>query len=153
MTTNKNIKKYFSTFQEAANWAKENPGEAIIKASDGIRFETKNSKDESIIESQKSQQEINDDEFKQLVAEMTPFGFTNAREVSSYIIKNKLGNKYKNISGVVRMSKDEHEFNFNGGFPPDIYARVCSELNLNDEGSNAKVIGFTSFKNKDNNPF
>ncbi len=29
---------YFSTFQEAANWAKKNPGKIITKAPDGVGF-------------------------------------------------------------------------------------------------------------------
>jgi hypothetical protein len=95
---------------------------------------------------QRAQQQIEDNEFEQLVAEMTPLDFTHSSEVSSYIMRNKLGYKYKNISGVVIMEQEGRMWDFNGGFPPDIYARLCSKLNLYNEGSNARVVGFNSFK-------
>jgi len=103
-------------------------------------------KAEKLRAEQRVQQQIEDNEFEQLVAEMTPLGFTHASEVSSYIRENKLGRKYKNISGVVIMEQEGRIWDFNGGFPKDIYARLCSKLNLDNEGSHARVVGFNPFK-------
>jgi hypothetical protein len=89
--------------------------------------------------------EIESNEFQQLIAEMTPLGFTNSSQVSSYIMRNKLGLKYKHISGVVTMKKDGSTWDFKGGFPPEIYADICSALDLDNNGSYAKVVSFNSF--------
>jgi len=98
------------------------------------------------IEDEKIQKKIEDDEFEQLIADMTPLGFTSSKQLSSYIMKNDLGNKYKNISGVVKMEKEGKVWSYNGAFPQNIYANICSELGLGNEGTNAKVVGFNSFK-------
>jgi len=95
---------------------------------------------------QRVQQQIEDNEFEQLVAEMTPLGFTHSSQVSSYIMRNKLGYKYKNISGIVTMAQDGREWDFKGGFPPSVYAKLCSKLDLDNEGSHARVVDFNSFK-------
>jgi len=60
-------------------------------------------------------------------------------------MRNKLGLKYKHISGVVTMKKDGSTWDFKGGFPPDIYADICSALDLDNNGSYAKVVSFNSF--------
>ena len=99
-----------------------------------------------LIEEQKIQKEIEYREFKELITEMASLGFTHSKELSDYIIRNQLGYKYKNISGVLEMEKDGYRWDFNGGFPEKIYAQICSELNLRNEGSNAKVVNFNSFK-------
>lgn len=99
-----------------------------------------------LIEEQKTQEEIEYSEFKELIAEIASLGFTRSKEVSYYIMRNQLGYKYKNISGIVQMEKDGNTWDFKGGFPPNIYAQICSELNLKNEGSYAKVVNFNSFK-------
>lgn len=98
------------------------------------------------IEEQRIQEEIEEKEFEQLVAEMKPLGLTESREVSWYIMNNRLGNKYKNISGIVKMEQDGTSWNFKGGFPPDIYARLCEELGLSNQGTRARAVGFKPFK-------
>lgn len=110
-----------------------------------------NDKRQKLIEAQRLQQEVEDTEFKQLVAEMSRLRFTHSTQVSSYIMNNRLGNKYKNISGVVKMEQDGDTWNFNGGFPPRIYAKLCSELGLNNQGTSARAVGFKSFKELNNN--
>ena len=92
------------------------------------------------------QEEAEEKEFEQLVAEMKPLGITKSNEVSCYIMKNRLGNKYKNISGIVMMEQDGTSWDFKGGFPPDIYARLCEQLGLSNQGSRARAVGFKSFK-------
>ncbi len=99
-----------------------------------------------IMEEQRAQQEIEDNEFKKLIAEMSSLGFTHSQQVSLYIMRNRLGYKYKNISGVVKMQKEGNTWNFKGGFSTLIYAQICSELNLDNQGSRARVVGFNSFK-------
>lgn len=101
-------------------------------------------------EKEERQQKIEEEEFELLVAEMESKGFTQTGEVSNYIIRHKLGNKYQNISGVVQMQNSSSSWNFNGGFPPKIYARLCSRLNLGNKGTNAQAVGFTSFKDLKN---
>jgi len=98
-----------------------------------------------LIETQRLQSEIESNEFEQLITEMTPLAFTHSSQVSSYIMRNKLGLKYKNISGVVTMEKDGNTWNFNGGFPPKMYAQICTALDLDNNGSRAKVVDFNSF--------
>ena len=117
--------------------------------------------DKNAIESKKDQEEISitnskenelieinimDQEFELLVDEIKSKGFNKSAEVSKYIISNKLGNKYQNISGVLVMSNSKDTWKFNGGFPPGIYAKLCERLNLSNNGSYSKVVEFTSFK-------
>ena len=94
----------------------------------------------------KTQEEIENEEFKQLVTEMIPLNFTKSSQVSSYIIKKKLGNKYKNISGILTMEKEGRPWDYKGGISPKFYAKLCSELKLGNNGSFTSVAGFKSFK-------
>jgi cold shock CspA family protein len=89
--------------------------------------------------------ELIEHEYKQIIEEVESLGFTHSKELSHYIVKNKLGQKYKNISGVVKMEKDGNSWDYGGGFPPNIYSRICHDLDLSNEGSNAKVVGFESY--------
>ena len=86
------------------------------------------------------------DELAQLLAEMRPLNFTYRDELSKYIIENQLSYRYPNISGIVRMKEGDIEWNFLGGFSQDIYRIISQKLNLCDRGTNARAIGFTSFK-------
>lgn len=95
----------------------------------------------------KNIESVNEQEFNELVTELSAQGFTHSSEVSEYIVKNKLGAKYKNISGVLQMKKRGDEWSFEGGVPPDIYARLCQKLNLKNKGSQARPGEFTPYKN------
>lgn len=108
--------------------------------------EAEEAKRKKQLEAQRNQEKIEEKEFEQLVAEMKPLGITESREVSFYIMNNRLGDKYRNISGVVRMEQDGTSWNFNGGFPPDIYSRLCQELGLSNQGTRARAVGFKAFK-------
>jgi hypothetical protein len=44
------------------------------------------------------------------------------------------------------MEKDDTEWDFHGGFPPDIYKVICRELDLDNQGTRARPVGFTRFK-------
>ncbi len=89
---------------------------------------------------------IEANEFKNLVAEVKAMRFIRTAQVSDYIVKNKLGQKYQHISGVVTMQAEGRDWRFVGGFPPRIYAKLCEALGLSSNGSRAKVIDFRSFK-------
>lgn len=84
-----------------------------------------------------------------LLVEMRPLEFRFSAHLSQYIVRNKLGHKYPNISGIVRMENSSSEWNFHGGFPPHIYAIVCDELGLKDKNTDARATGFTPFKDID----
>lgn len=99
---------------------------------------------------QKSQQEIQfkeiqEREFKQLVDEVQSFGFTHSNQVSDYITKNRLGNKYRHLAGVLEMSRGSDAWDFVGGIDPKFYARLCSALNLSSQNSGATPTNFKSF--------
>lgn len=98
-------------------------------------------------EAKEAQEKLEEDEFQSLVAEMTKFGFTHSSQVSNYIVYNRLGYKYKNISGVLQMELNGTTWNFKGGFPPKIYARLCDELGLSNNGTRARAVAFESFGN------
>ena len=97
------------------------------------------------------ERKIEEEEFKLLVEELKPLRFTHSKQVSSYIMRNRLGDKYKNISGVVKMEMEGNTWDFNGGFPPKIYAKLCEELDLSNQGTRARVVSFDSFKNLSDN--
>lgn len=103
-------------------------------------------KRQKLLEERKIQEEAEEKEFEQLVAEMKPYGFTESRNVSLYIKNNMLGYKYKNISGIVKMEQHGNSWDFEGGFPPNIYARLCEKLELNNQGTRARAVGFKPFK-------
>ena len=102
------------------------------------------------IERIRAQKAIEEDEFQQLVDEIRSQGFTHSSQVSNYITQNSLGYKYKHISGHLEMSNNENSWIFTGGFPRDIYARLCSELNLTNNGSSARAGRFISFNDLSN---
>lgn len=85
-------------------------------------------------------------ELYELLAFMAPMEFTTSKQLSNFIVNQQLGRQYPNISGIVRMEQDGHEWDFNGGFPPRIYAIVCDELELSNQGTRARPIRFTSFR-------
>jgi cold shock CspA family protein len=97
------------------------------------------------LDAKRAQEEIEEKEFQDLVAEMKQIGYTHSSQVSNYIVSNRLGYKYRNISGVLQMELNGTIWNFKGGFPPNIYARLCNELDLSNEGTKAKPIAFESF--------
>lgn len=86
-------------------------------------------------------------ELHQLLTEMRPLKFKRSKELSAHIVKHQLGYRYPNISGIVRMREADREWDFRGGFSPDIYKVICRELNLDNQRTNAEPVGFTPFKN------
>lgn len=100
---------------------------------------------ESKLAEQKALRDIEMVEFEALVAEFKPLGFKTSKEVSNYIVRHQLGRKYKNISGIIRMERDGNEWDFKGGFPTEIYRKLCMALGLNNQRTTAKAIEFTSY--------
>jgi hypothetical protein len=87
-----------------------------------------------------------------LLSEMRFLNFSNSGDLSDYIIENKLGYKYPNISGILTMTRGEDKWHFKGGFPKHIFKIICKELNLKHRESDAKPGNFTSFNDIDNPP-
>lgn len=103
-------------------------------------------RNQAIAEQREIQEGAEEEEFRQLVAEMSALRFTQSKQVSAYIVRNRLGHKYKHISGILQMELDGEVWNFNGGFPPIIYARLCDALGLGNQGSRAVPLTFTPYK-------
>ena len=90
-------------------------------------------------------------EFTALVAEIAALGFTQSAQLSTYIRKNQLGYKYKTISGFLTMESDGQQWKFEGGFPPNIYARLCGELGFwKKPDPRSRPVAFESFESRKN---
>lgn len=88
---------------------------------------------------------IDSAELAALIAEVKEKNFSFSSDLSNYIINNNLRQKYKNISGIVTMRKNTDEWDFPGGFPKEIYRIICQELNLEDNGTSARAVGFRNY--------
>jgi hypothetical protein len=97
------------------------------------------------LEAKRAQEEIEENEFQGLVAEMKKMAFSHSSQVSNYIVTRRLGLKYRNISGVLQMELNGTVWDFKGGFPPKIYARLCDALDLSNGGTRARPVSFESF--------
>lgn len=86
------------------------------------------------------------EEFHKLITDMRPLKFKTSKQLSKYIVINQLGYKYPNISGIVRMEEADTQWNFHGGFPVDMYKKICEILDLHNQGTSARAVGFTPFK-------
>ncbi|MGB5960241.1 MAG: hypothetical protein WBG73_06240 [Coleofasciculaceae cyanobacterium] len=87
-------------------------------------------------------------ELRDLVEEMRPLNFKFSKQLSAYIVKHKPGYRYPHISGIVKMERHGGEWNFHGGFPPDIYKKICDKLKLDNQGTDAEAVEFLSFNKK-----
>lgn len=86
------------------------------------------------------------EELQKLLTEMRPLNFKYSKHLSEYIREHELGYDYPNIAGIVKMEQAGIEWDFRGGFPPNIYKIICKELNLDNQGTSARPINFTPFK-------
>lgn len=87
-------------------------------------------------------------EIEELVDYFRSMNFRNSSDLSNYIMKHKLGDKFKNISGYVDFENDGEVWTLDGGFSPKYYAEICEKLGLDNKHTRAHVIGFESFKDK-----
>ena len=85
-------------------------------------------------------------EFQALVAEIRQVGFTRSVDVSRYIVRHRLGYKYRNISGILTMERNGEQWVLPGGFPKDVFARLCATLGLAHKGTESVPIDFVPFK-------
>ncbi|MBF0208748.1 MAG: hypothetical protein HQK53_17920 [Oligoflexia bacterium] len=100
----------------------------------------------AIADQRAARENAENEEFRQLVAEMSALKFTSSSQVSNYIVRNRLGYNYKHISGILEMELDDERWKFNGGIQPKIYARLCEELGLGNQRSLATPVAFTAYK-------
>lgn len=132
--------------QQAAEREKELARRKEIREQRSSQQKAESERRNALIAKHKAENREREDEFRRLVAEIEPLGFKQSSQVSAYIVRNKLGYKYKNISGILQMERDGEKWDFNGGFPPDIYARLCEALGLKHKGSRAHPKEFTPYK-------
>ena len=92
---------------------------------------------------------IEAEEYRLLIEDMKLKNFKYAAEISKYIVDNKLGYKYQNISGYLTMENSYTEWIFEGGFPSKIFAWICIDLGVHDKNTEAKVKSFKSFAQSD----
>jgi len=111
----------------------------------GVEEEPRENKIERIVESY-GLTKVEADELHQLLEKMHPLKFTHSKQLSTYIVKHQLGYEYQYISGILRMREAGEEWDFHGGFPSNIYAIVCKELKLGSQGTPARPVRFTPFK-------
>lgn len=125
-----------------------------IKRKERERVEAETQKQHELQEQQRKikeeeyerQRKIVDEEFELLVAEMKPKCFIKSWQVSKYIVDNRLGDKYKHLSGILFMENRGSSWKFNGGILPDVYAQLCQRLELGNKETDSRVVGFTAFK-------
>ena len=89
--------------------------------------------------------DIEKSELFNLLQEVMDAGFTQSYELSRYIVKEQLGYKYPNISGIITMKNSGDCWDFKGGFPPKVYGIICSILGLTSKRTQSRVIKFQSF--------
>jgi len=93
------------------------------------------------------QNTVEQKEFIALLNEIKEHNFRNSKELTEYIRKNRLGLKYKNIAGEVKMRNvDGREWTLSGGIAPSYFARLCRELRFN-KSHNCEPTEFTPYKN------
>jgi cold shock CspA family protein len=81
-----------------------------------------------------------------LLKELRPLKFKYSNQLSDYIVKNQLGYRYPNISGIVRMAEEGREWDFEGGFSKEVYKIICEKLGLANQGTRAIATKFTSYQ-------
>lgn len=91
-------------------------------------------------------------EVDQLVQLFKSLGMTKSAEVSRYIRDHKLGFQFQHISGYLELTREDEDgvdtWEFEGGIKPKFYKAVCQRLNLTNQGSDAKVTGFESYRER-----
>ena len=91
-------------------------------------------------------------EVEQLVALFRGMGFKRSAQISHYIRRHRLGFRFPNISGFLELTRGHAGFTdtweFEGGIKPRFYAEVCNRLELDNNGSRARVTGFESYKQR-----
>jgi len=81
-----------------------------------------------------------------LLKDLRPLKFKYSNQLSAYIVKNQLGYRYPNISGIVTMNNGDTAWEFTGAFHKDVYKIICQELGLKNQGTSAIATDFESFQ-------
>jgi hypothetical protein len=84
----------------------------------------------------------------EVVKAQNGFGFERSDGRRLPLDAHSLGFKYTKISGFVTMESAERQWEYEGGFPPRIYARLCDALNLDNYHSGARATQFESFEER-----
>ena len=92
--------------------------------------------------------ELEEAEYKALLEEVRPLGFTKSSQVSRYIRENNLKQKYGSISGYLAMNRCFDTWVFEGGINPKYYKRLCIDLGLENNNSGSSVAGFSPYRKK-----
>lgn len=99
-------------------------------------------------EEQRREDELKEAEYKALLEEVRPLGFTKSSQVSNYIREYNLKQKYGRISGYLEMYSCSDKWIFDGGINPKYYKRLCIDLGLENNNSGSSVIGFSPYSKK-----
>ena len=124
----------------------ESAKQQAIADQKAVQQKVESARQQAIADQKAVQQKAEEKEFCELVAEISAQGFTHSWQASAYIVNHKLGYKYQNISGILQMQLNGIVWNFAGGFPPNIYARLCDELGFRKRGSEAVPGAFTPYR-------
>ena len=91
-------------------------------------------------------------EVEQLVALFRNMGFTRSAQISHYIREHRLGLRFPNISGFLELTRDKNgiadTWEFEGGIKPRFYRAICDRLEIDNNGSDAQVSGFESYRQR-----
>ena len=120
------------------------------KAEELARIAREQAKEKARIarEEQRRENELKEAEYKALLEEVRPLGFTKSSQVSNYIRENNLKQKYGRISGYLEMNNLFDNWIFDGGINPEYYKRLCTELGLENNNSGSSVRGFSPYRKK-----
>lgn len=96
--------------------------------------------------------EAEEREVNELVDLFRGMGFKRSAEISRYIRAHRLGNRFPNISGFLQLEKRDGDivdtWEFEGGIKPRFYREVCRRLDLDNNGSQSRVTGFESYRQR-----
>ena len=91
-------------------------------------------------------------EVEQLVTLFRGMGFKTSAQISHYIRKHRLGFQFPNISGFLELTRDINgiadTWEFEGGIKPRFYRAICERLEIGNNGSDAQVSGFESYRQR-----
>jgi hypothetical protein len=132
--------------KDAIQNKKEQLFQEYLKEQERIRIKKEEAEEQARIA--KEEQQLKEAEYKALLEEVRPLGFTKSSQVSKYIIDNNLEQKYGLISGDIQMENDFYTWNFDGGIDPEYYKRLCIELGLENNNSGSSVRDFSPYRKK-----
>lgn len=87
------------------------------------------------------------DEADDLVRFFRSKNIMTSSDISYYIRTHNMKNRWPHITGHITMADDSDVWDFDGGISPSCYRYICRELNIDDNGSDASVQGFTPYAN------